>query len=270
MSPRSWYISSIPPSLRSDPAFSADPHTHLYYSTHSNDTLQPGGQRRPSKNTSKNSPPPTQHSQHPQKDDWPNMPPPYQQYPPPHDPYYIHSRIIYEVSPSSSSKSSSSKSSSTPSSIAPSSTSSHSSLSTPALTPDLDPKPLPSSTRPQRQAHDHQMLRPEYYEPQRPAQSRSETAPELYRPPQRPIQPPRPVTTPVVEQRSHRAKNRRHLPQTSQLDKIDELDETDPFNLGWHHDGPYEAIRQNLSNMMEQKKVRTIYPYPMCRSGAER
>ncbi|KAI6107504.1 hypothetical protein EDD16DRAFT_1621469 [Pisolithus croceorrhizus] len=38
----------------------------------------------------------------------------------------------------------------------------------------------------------------------------------------------------------------RRLTKRYQLDRIDELDETDPFGIGFHHSGPYEAIANNL------------------------
>lgn len=39
----------------------------------------------------------------------------------------------------------------------------------------------------------------------------------------------------------------RRLTKRCQLDRIDELDETDPFGIGFHHSGPYEAIANNLA-----------------------
>ncbi|KAI6136477.1 hypothetical protein F5141DRAFT_1208826 [Pisolithus sp. B1] len=39
----------------------------------------------------------------------------------------------------------------------------------------------------------------------------------------------------------------RRLTKRYQLDRIDELDETDPFGIGFHHSGPYEAIANNLA-----------------------
>ncbi|KAI6008351.1 hypothetical protein F5J12DRAFT_768140 [Pisolithus orientalis] len=39
----------------------------------------------------------------------------------------------------------------------------------------------------------------------------------------------------------------RRLTTRHHLDRIDELDETDPFGIGFHHSGPYEAIASNLA-----------------------
>ncbi|KAI6047794.1 hypothetical protein EDC04DRAFT_2619948 [Pisolithus marmoratus] len=39
----------------------------------------------------------------------------------------------------------------------------------------------------------------------------------------------------------------RRLTKRYHLDRIDELDETDPFGIGFHHSGPYEAIASNLA-----------------------
>ncbi|KAL4069769.1 hypothetical protein V8B97DRAFT_627310 [Scleroderma yunnanense] len=42
----------------------------------------------------------------------------------------------------------------------------------------------------------------------------------------------------------------RRLTKRDNLDRIDELDETDPFGLGFHHSGPYEAITNNLAKLV--------------------
>lgn len=91
---------------------------------------------------------------------------------------------------------------------------------------------------------------PEEENTQRPSAPRGISAPELHHTPSPPIHPPRPNTAPIPDVDIHLAvplqrrepSNRSNSARARELDRIDELDETDPFGIGSHHRGPYEAI----------------------------
>jgi len=86
----------------------------------------------------------------------------------------------------------------------------------------------------------------------RPRMPYTMSTPDM-RPP-RPTSPPRVSSAPdlpVTRKRSDKIKNFvRRLTKRDNLDRIDELDETDPFGLGFHHSGPYEAITNNLAKLV--------------------
>lgn len=86
----------------------------------------------------------------------------------------------------------------------------------------------------------------------RPCMPYTMSTPDM-RPP-RPTSPPRVSSAPdlpVTRKRSDKIKNFvRRLTKRDNLDRIDELDETDPFGLGFHHSGPYEAITNNLAKLV--------------------
>lgn len=99
------------------------------------------------------------------------------------------------------------------------------------------------------------------FPPSAPAQAPDENRPRMpytmstpdVRPPRPPPSPPRVSSAPdlpVTRKRSDKIKNFvRRLTKRDNLDRIDELDETDPFGLGFHHSGPYEAITNNLAKL---------------------
>lgn len=99
------------------------------------------------------------------------------------------------------------------------------------------------------------------FPPSAPAQAPDENRPRMpytmstpdVRPPRPPPPPPRVSSAPdlpVTRKRSDKIKNFvRRLTKRDNLDRIDELDETDPFGLGFHHSGPYEAITNNLAKL---------------------
>lgn len=83
------------------------------------------------------------------------------------------------------------------------------------------------------------------------------------------------VTTNIPRKARMKALVRR-LTTRHNLDPIDELDETDPFGSSYHHDGPYEAIGNNLthrpntatrkSNNPAKRDVRQMFTWicPFC------
>ena len=238
---RSMSKSIIDPRLLNDPAFSADPRSNPHHSTsHYSARFSPSvvdGASLPKK-----------HRFHHVEDQGdldedtirqlPNSPQNAPEYRKP-------ARTSYSPSqPASTSLPSLPSLSSTPSTASPSSTAS----STPSTPPTHEsfPKPMRDPSRP----------RVTDYSPESqsfPLQARplifNHTTPDLRRAVEKPVLPPRPLTTPgnyrirgETTQGIDNSRNRPTARHDRQLDRIDELDETDPLGVPWHHGGPYEAI----------------------------
>lgn len=236
--PKKQFRTPLAQTVFNDPAFSSDPRSHPHF------TLADA-------RSYKDLPPKPPHRSHdPSQENIPCLVPPVL----PHHPATVDRRL----SPLALSVSLEHEPTLTSSSSTVSSTTSHS--SSPTQTPgiytmfsgivpqSLRPIPHTKFTSTTLAHHPPDEVRP------RIPYTMSTSTPDM-RPPPPPPPPTRANSAPalpVTRKKSDKIKNfvRRLTKKHDNLDRIDELDETDPFGIGFHHSGPYEAITNNLAKLV--------------------